>query len=431
MKLPWDNKYLKICFHVIFTVVVAYVLILLVNSAAFAVTNLGSMVDGLKSALSLVSSAFSVLIISFVIAYLLNPLVGFCQKKYDNLIKTKFSNFMAEKFSHIKFFSKNVRIVKPEPKFKKRTAGALLAYLIMFAVIILLGFALYIQVHGMSRKLGAGEDFVQGIKTGVDKIQNDLNDLLTNLRVMLEDWGVSSDFQDIVSNFIDSIKNFIGELSTKLLPAITSTGGKILNFFMALVIAFYFLRDKDYIKHKSTELLSLFTPERLKNRIMIILSDINSVFSGYVIGQITDALIMAVLLSVTLSIVGIDLAVVIGVFSGFSNIVPYFGAIIGFILSVSVALISGDVSKAIYAGVAVMVLQQIDGMFIVPKVVGKKVELGPAMVLLSLSVGGSLFGFAGMLFAVPVCAIIKLFFSKLIERQRERKAAEVLDTSDM
>ena len=122
---------------------------------------------------------------------------------------------------------------------------------------------------------------------------------------------------------------------------------------------------------------------------------------------------MAILISVSFSIVGIDYAVIIGLISGFSNLIPYIGAVVAFILSVSVGLLSGEPIMALYAAIIVLVLQQIDSVFIVPKVVGKSVDLHPVLVLLALSVFGTLFGIVGMIFAVPITAIIKLFLVRL------------------
>ncbi|MDR2649195.1 MAG: AI-2E family transporter, partial [Clostridiales bacterium] len=168
------------------------------------------------------------------------------------------------------------------------------------------------------------------------------------------------------------------------------------------------------------EIARLFLPYGLRTGARRVVGDMHSVFSGYIRGQLTDALIMAVLISVLLSVIGVDFAIVIGIFTGFSNIIPYFGAIIGFLLSVIVALISGEPIKALYAAIGVLVLQQIDAVFINPKVVGKNVELSPLLVILALSAGGTLFGMPGMILAVPVCAIAKMFLTRYIEYRREQ-----------
>ena len=150
------------------------------------------------------------------------------------------------------------------------------------------------------------------------------------------------------------------------------------------------------------------------------LSEANRIFSGYISGQITDAVVMAALISVSFLMIGIDYPVIIGVISGFSNLIPYVGAIVAFILAVSVALIGGSPVKALYAAVVIILLQQLDSAVIVPRIVGKKVRLHPVLVILSLSVFGSLFGIWGMVFAVPTTALIKVMFKRLYDRQKIR-----------
>ena len=146
--------------------------------------------------------------------------------------------------------------------------------------------------------------------------------------------------------------------------------------------------------------------------------EVYSVFAGYLSGQIVDAAIMAVLFSGAFLVVGLPHAVFLGLLSGFSNLIPYFGAITAFILAVFSGLLSGSPVKALYASVLILLLQQVDSLFIVPKAVGKKVELHPVLVLLSLAVFGRWFGFWGLLFAVSLGALCKKFLFWLYERKK-------------
>ena len=156
------------------------------------------------------------------------------------------------------------------------------------------------------------------------------------------------------------------------------------------------------------------------------LGDIHAVFSGYIRGTLLDASIMAILISIGLSLINVKFAFIIGFISGFSNIIPYFGALMGFILAISVSLISGQPMQAVYSTIIMLILQQVDTIFIAPKVVGESVELSPVLVIIALSVAGQLFGLWGMVFAVPVFATIKLFASRIYERQKMKKEVEIL-----
>ena len=143
----------------------------------------------------------------------------------------------------------------------------------------------------------------------------------------------------------------------------------------------------------------------------------------------TDAIIMAILISISFTIVKIPYAVMIGIISGFSNVIPYVVAVMAFLLSVAMGLLSGEPIRALYAIIIVLVLQQIDSILIVPKVVGKSVELHPALVIISLAVFGGLFGILGMVVAVPCGALLKIFAIRLYqwkkaERQKEESTTE-------
>ena len=144
-----------------------------------------------------------------------------------------------------------------------------------------------------------------------------------------------------------------------------------------------------------------------------------STFSGYITGQMTDALIMAILISISFTIAKIPYAIMIGILSGFSNLIPYVGAVIAFLLSVAMGLLSGEPIRALYAIIIVLILQQVDIILIVPKVVGKSVELHPAFVIISLAVFGGLFGIFGMIVAVPCGALIKTFAIRIYERKKQ------------
>ena len=116
-----------------------------------------------------------------------------------------------------------------------------------------------------------------------------------------------------------------------------------------------------------------------------------------------------VLFSAAFTIVGLPHGILIGLVSGFSNLIPYFGAVMAFFLAVLAGLFSGAPMKAVYASVLILLLQQVDSIFIVPKAVGQKLELHPVLVLLSLAAFGRMFGFWGLVFAVPLGALCKNF----------------------
>ncbi len=416
MKLPWDKNYLKIAVHVIFTVVAIYVLVVAVNALVYALTNLDEIALNFSDGGKWLLSVFAVLIIAFIIAYLLDPLVDFFQERFSNLKRKR----LAPLFSKITISlgkKKNKEVVAQE----RRTAGTILTYLTF--LLIVAGFGIF-----LTKAIGSG--IGQGYKDGniVSAVDNwlkttgqDLNNFYISVTTRLMEWGVVDFVSDIITGLLNRIRLALEGLSVNVVGLVTTAGNYVFNFALALVVAFYFLKDKLIIKRALSDVVDLTFPKRGR-RIKSTLTEIHVVFSGYIRGQLTDAVIMTCLISTALSLIGVKFGIIIGIISGFSNLIPYFGAIVAFVLSVSVALLSSGPTQALYAGVAILILQQIDGMFIVPKVVGEKVELSPALVLLSLAVFGNLFGIVGMVFAVPTCAIIKIFLVRLYGRRKRMEA---------
>ena len=193
---------------------------------------------------------------------------------------------------------------------------------------------------------------------------------------------------------------------------------------IGLTAAFYFLVEKERILYYGRDIIKTFLP-KYSEGILDSLSEANRIFSGYIGGQLTDAIVMATLISLAFLIIGIDYPFIIGVISGFSNLIPYVGAIVAFFLAVSVALLGGSPIKAMYAAIVILLLQQLDSAVIVPKIVGNKVELHPVLVILSLSVFGSIFGIWGMVFAVPVTAIIKIILYRIYRKQKNRLSKDL------
>lgn len=390
MKLPWDEKYLKISFHVIFTSVVIYFLIYVMKICFYALSNVGEIMGNVSQFFSGIISIFSILFFALIIAYLLDPLVNHMQMFYN-------------KISHKKIVS------------DKRTAGTILTYALIFSVISLFIFITVKKINANGR-----QNFIDNLSTAIVSTINDLNESYKMVIEKLDKLGAAEHFSKFISTSATSFIKFFSGFTNNIINILTTAGGKILDVALSLVIAFYLLRDKKYFHGKISEVSKLFLPPNIFTLLTNIFDDINVIFSGYINGQLLDALIMAILLSGWLSLARVKFAVIIGIFSGFANIIPYFGAFFGFVLAIISSLLSGEPIKAVYAALGIMILQQIDGMFIVPKIVGERVELSPFFVILSLSVAGKMFGILGMILAVPTCAIIKIFISRFIARRKKK-----------
>lgn len=390
MKLPWDKNYLKISFHVIITILAIYIMSLIIKN--------------INGAMEVVTSFFNTLLIvirpltiALIFSYLVNPAVNLFQK-------------LGDKYIHLR----RTRNRDNDNRFLKRTKGTAITYIIILIVLIIVG-------NVLAKKIGSAD--ITTLASSINDYIQEFSDMLVLLEVKLAELDILKmidqyiDLNSINTTITTFAKNSVMNIATTL----SSAGGWVINVVIGLTAAFYLLMEKDKILYYSRDAIDVFLPAKASNTIKGVCHDINSIFSGYIGGQITDAAIMTVLISLSFWVAGIRYPLMIGIISGFSNLIPYVGAFVAFVLSVSVGLLSGTPIKALYAVIIVVVLQQIDGLFIVPRVVGKSVELHPVLVLLSLSIFGSLFGLLGMIVAVPCTALIKLFLTRFYLKKKVQR----------
>lgn len=399
MKLPWDKEYLKISFHVIFTLLIVCII-------GVVFFNVVPIIKVLFNIIYRIISVFSPLWIGIIIAYLLEPIVDYFQKIYVRFINNNYNKIETLK-KKLKIKSNLVACSKP----RTRVAGTALTYItILIAIIIIVFF--------VSSSIGSSSLGIESIAIKVMQNLNRFSNLLDNFK--MNQFEITSQIYQIINLAIEQITSFVRELGNKIIINISKLGGIIVNLSIAVVISFYFVKDKNMILSKLNELSNIFIPKKINTSLKIILGDIDAVFSGYIRGQLTDAFIMAVLISISLTVIGVDFSLIIGIVSGFSNIIPYIGAFVGAILAAIVGLLSGTPIKALIAVIVIFILQQIDGIFISPKVLSTQVNLHPILVILALSVGGALFGLWGMIFAIPVTAILKIFLNRYVQRKIQK-----------
>lgn len=400
MKLPWDKQYLKISFHVIFTLIVILGLGIFIQNIIPITTTVGSL---LSSILSIVSPFF----IGVAIAYLLEPLVIM----YQNRVVVPLGIFIKKK--NISFLMKK-NDKKENHKESTRTFSTLLTYITVILVVILIGIL-------FSRSIGNHKGFknldylVNSIKVYVQSF----NSMITNLQQSLDDIGFLQEAEDALANFSSKLGNYVQNITGTIIEKITKAGNRVVDFALALVIAFYLLKDKTRLLKIFCRFIKILFPEKIYDRARHFWSDVDHVLSGYIRGQLTDSLIMGILIGISVAVIGIDFPIIIGMIAGISNVIPYFGPIIGMIPAALMGLISDNPMKALYACITLLILQQIDGAIIAPKVVGESVDVHPVAVVVSILIGGSLFGLLGMLVAVPIAALIKLLLIRFMDRNSE------------
>ncbi len=333
--------------------------------------------------------------IGFVIAYILN----IPSKKIDSVCRKS-------KYKIVNNNSKAISIIS--------------VYLLMFFVIFILIRAIVPALY----------------RNCVD-LYNNVPDYLEKALATLEGWqkqyGVSI-FEINEANITKAINNLLGKIDvsefSKYAKGVINITSGVINIFIGMIISVYLLIDKEKIKKSARRILKILLKEERARKITDGINKINNIFSKYVFCLLLDAIVMAALATALLSILKVKYALILGGMIGLFNLIPYFGAIFANVLAVIITLITGGVFQAIWVAVGLIVLQQIDGNFIGPKIMGSMLDASPLWIIFAVTVGGGLFGIVGMIISVPMLVVLKMVVSDFLEDKEVEKAQEKKESEE-
>ncbi len=212
-----------------------------------------------------------------------------------------------------------------------------------------------------------------------------------------------------ISAFLARYGDVVGSWSGKVLVGVSKSGGAlaagVLSLFLVPILTFYLLRDWDSIMVR----LGALVPDSQRKVVFDLARESDEVLGAFLRGQILVMASLAVIYSVGLSIVGLKFAVAIGVVSGLVSFVPYLGFIFGIVLAgLTVALEPNPLWQLVGVVVTFTVAQVIEGSVLTPKLVGDRIGLHPVIVIFAVAAGGQLFGFFGILLALPAAAVLSV-----------------------
>lgn len=223
---------------------------------------------------------------------------------------------------------------------------------------------------------------------------------------------------------VDSLIQFMKTGMTNFLSSTVTVAGSIIggtmNLFIGFVFALYILGQKEVLSNQGKRIISAFCPAHMERRILTICSIAYRNFSNFISGQCTEAVILGCMFVITMTIFRMPYAILVGVLIAFTALIPIVGAFIGCFVGAFLILVNNPI-QAVGFVVMFLILQQIEGNLIYPKVVGNKVGLPSIWVLLAVSVGGSLFGVAGMLFFIPLVSTIYMLFRDMVNERNSKK----------
>ena len=212
-----------------------------------------------------------------------------------------------------------------------------------------------------------------------------------------------------VAPFLAKYGEMFGSWSGKVLLSVTKSGGAlaaaVLSLFLIPIITFYLLRDWDTI----TAHLAALLPESQRETILKLAHESDEVLSAFLRGQILVMLALAIIYSLGLSLVGLKFAIAIGVVSGLVSFVPYLGFVFGIALAgLTVALEPNPLWHLVGVVATFSIAQFIEGSVLTPKLVGDRIGLHPVIIIFAVAAGGQLFGFFGILLALPAAAVLSV-----------------------
>lgn len=339
------------------------------------------------AAIKLVWRALTPFVIGFVIAYIFNMPC----KKIDAVMKK----------SKYKFFNKNSK--------------ALSITLVYLAAVVILMIVVRSVVPALYKNF---LDLYYNVPKYFDNTISALVKWQTEHNITLFEVDKLS-ATNAFNNIINSID--ISQFSKYAQGVVKITSG-VVNIMIGIIASVYMLIEKDRVIESGKRICRLIFKEETASKIIKGVSRTNEIFSKYIFCLLLDAVIVMILATIVLSLLRVKYAIILGVLLGVCNLIPYFGAIIASVSSVLITLITGGWLKALWTAIALLTLQQIDGNFIGPKIMGEVLDISPLWIIFAVTLGGGLFSVTGMVISVPIFMVLKMIFDGIAKQIEARKA---------
>ncbi len=286
------------------------------------------------------------------------------------------------------------------------TASTVLVMGMLFAVV-------FMMIPSLQESV---DEFIQNMPVYVEEIGRwwtGVVQFAAKYNIVLPEYTIDADL--LMEKVTALISDEGNDILTVTWGAATSVLSVLLDVFLGLVFALYLLAKKEVITAHLKNLIVTVLPKKKAQRLLSIASLTNQTFTNFISGQLTEAVIIGVLCFFGMLILGIPYAGAVSAFVAVTALVPIFGAWIGGGLGAFLILLA-DPGKALWFVLFLLVLQQVEGNLIYPKVVGKSVGLPGLLVLMAVTIGGEAFGILGMLFGVPVCAVLFSLYLEFMKK---------------
>lgn len=352
--------------------------------------------DAIAGAIGDIFESGESIIIGLALAYLLMPTKNFIEKRVYRFLRNK--KFKKDKAKEI-------------AKFIAITGAIIFLFVIIGVLIAILVPALITSIVGLVEAMpGYVSSFVKWIEDmgfANSSVALMIGNAITTLTTELQTWAQTEIFP--------FVQEYIGQITSGVLAVLKV----ILNFFVGVVVVVYVMSIQETLTGQCKKIIYAIFPAKKGNIIIETVRKSHEIFGGFVTGKIIDSAIIGVIAYIGCMILQIPSALLVAFIIGVTNVIPFFGPFIGAVPTILLVLIQSPI-HALYLGIFILVLQQVDGNIIGPKILGDSTGLSAFWILTSITIAGGLFGFFGMLLGVPVFAVIYYIIQQMVKYRMEK-----------
>lgn len=309
------------------------------------------------------------------------------------------------------------KVIKKDNKEGLIRTLAIVLSLLLFIIII--AFIAFLLVPELIENI---ENLIKNIPGVIDKIEAWLVNILDKYPDIQKQ--ITEAFSNSEHNVSSIVSNILNYLLSGAIGFISNLVSGFVTFFTAVIFSIYMLSQKEYLIKCFKKLIYGYLKEDKANKVMEIGTLTNKTFSNFISGQCVEAIILGVIIFIALTIFRFPYALIISVLTAVTALIPIFGAIIAMVIGAILIGINNPIQAILFI-VVFQVIQQIEGNFIYPKVVGKSVGLSPMWTLLAITAGGSLFGIVGMLVGLPLASVIYALIKESVNNKLKMKKIKI------
>lgn len=340
------------------------------------------------------------IIMGLVLAYLLNPVMKFISKHSERILR---------------------RCIKKEKKRKKLAKGigviGAIAFLIILLALLLAAIVPSIidSVNTLVETMSSSVSSFLKLLDNKEFLDDDIADYLelgiTNITDYLQDWAKNT--------LLPQAQTYVSHITT-ITSSVISVVKSLLNFVIGIIVAVYVMSIQDTLKGQCKKIIYAVMKPHNGNLLIEIVRESNRIFGGFITGKLLDSAIIGVICYIGCCILRMPYALLVSVIVGVTNVIPFFGPIIGAVPCLFLVVIQSPL-HALYLLIFIIVLQQVDGNIIGPKILGDSTGLSSFWIMFAILIGGGMFGFMGMLLGVPVFGVIYYLVRRVINYRVRKK----------